>query len=338
MEEKGRSFLGALFNSASPVKTESNVDGALLSSQSFSDLEGFLKNPNDSNSYPSGNFHSFSQGSIKSYRGDAWEEGHIYRLVAGRLDILTEGDKARFWLVLAHKNGYIFSPVFTGLLTKSDEGGLSCGVLVEEWREVKSIYDCVKHLLDKNGNLREGLLGSNYLEGEFIKKLKPSSFLEHIRSEILYMDPPGSFDCEALERDALTLKVLTAKLLIHEGRKPESYTEECAAEADMLAEKLRQACHKRMENYAIAKEGGVKPKRNIQEELSYLKEIDIWHTTVARISRTRHNFPHIDVDLFPPLEDTTFGFLMDSSLVKRRMHLKPMVKDYVGETSHPLNF
>ena len=305
------------------------------------DLEEFFENPNkDGVSYPNGNLDGFSQMSAK-LDGNQWVESPSYRLVAGHIDLVPEEDKARFWLVLARRNGGIVSYVLTGLLAKNNEGSLSCSALVEEWQEVKSIYDCVKYFLNNSGDLG----GSNdpdcwgYISGQFLKKHKPAtSFVEHVKSEILYLDPPGSFDCEALERDALTLKVLTAKLLIHEGEESESYAKECATQAGRLAEELRQDCHKRMENFATAQESGAKPKRTIQEELSYLKDIDTWQKAVAKIARTQHNFPNIDIDLFPPLSDTTFGFLNDSSLIRKRMQLEPRVGEYVNETFHPLNF
>ena len=153
--------------------------------------------------------------------------------MAGTLDLLPIEDKARFWFVLANSldltsakekttEKHIFSTVLTGTLSKTSGGGLSCSVLVDWWQQIRpSSY--LKHVPARDGNL-----------------------LEHIKSEILYLDPPGSFDCEVLERDALTLKVVTAKLLIHEGAKPESYAEQCATEADKLAEELKQDCHRRM--------------------------------------------------------------------------------------------
>ena len=324
---------GKIFENVTHISNQSNKS----STTSISDFEKFFENPNGAGvSYPEGDLEGFP-GSSCHYR-NCWGEWHSQRLIAGRIDLLPEEDKARFYLVLGCKAWErVFSPVLTGLLTKNSEGGLSCSVLVEEWQEPKPIYDCVKHLLDSHGRLDQG--SGYYVISDFLRKLKPVSFLEHTRSEILYLDPPGSFDCEALERDALTLKVLTAKLLIHGSKKPESYAEQCAAEADRLAEELKQDCHKRMENFATAQEGGAKPKRTIQEELSYLKEIDAWQTAVAKIARTQNSFPEIDMNLFPPLSDTSFGFLMDSSLIKKRMQLSVKVADYVSKTaSHPLNF
>ena len=205
---------------------------------------------------------------------------------------------------------HIFSAVLTGILSKASDGGLSCSVLVDWWRQIKpSSY--LKHVPARDGNL-----------------------LEHIKSEILYLDPPGSFDCEVLERDALTLKVVTAKLLIHEGKKPESYAEECAAQADKLAEELKQDCHGRMKKLASMQESGAKPKRPLQEELAYLDEVNAWQTAVARIARTQHNFPQIDMRLFPKIGDTSLSFLNDSSLIKNRMHLMGRRHNL----KHPLNF
>lgn len=329
--EEGLSSLGSIVGCVVDL-CANQEDGTPIS-----DFEKFFENPNEASEYLGGNLQGFSQTSITGDGASDWIEGPSYRVVAGRLWLLPEGDKAMFWLVLANKNGYIFSPVLTGLLAKNDKGGLSCSVLVEEWQEVKPIYDCLKHLLNKDGDLCHDRGGP--VEKSHIETLKPAtSFVEHTRSEILYLDPPGSFDCEALERDKLTLKVLTAKFLIHKGKKSESYAEECAAEADRLAEELRQDCHRRMENFATAQEGDAKPKRTIQEELGYLKEIDTWQASVDKITRTRHNFPEVDMDLFPPLSDTSFGFLNDSSWIKRRMQLKPKLEDYAGSTSHPLNF
>ena len=300
------------------------------------DLEEFFENPNgDGVSYPNGNLDGFSQMSAK-LDGNQWVESPSYRLVAGHIDLVPEEDKARFWLVLARRNGGVVSYVLTGLLAKNDEGGLSCSVLFEEWQRVMPVHYRLRHLSKEYNWFYIAM--SAYRRAE-IEALKPAtSFAEHVKSEILYLDPPGNFDCEALERDALTLKVLTAKLLIHEGEESESYAEECATQAGRLAEELRQDCHKRMENFATAQESGAKPKRTIQEELSYLKDIDTWQKAVAKIARTQHNFPNIDIDLFPPLSDTTFGFLNDSSLIKRRMQLEPRVGEYVNETFHPLNF
>lgn len=347
------------------MSEEENVEVSSSHKDGFSKLESFFEDPDSGSDYPEADLDGFSWASARANRWDEWPS---CKIVAGRIDLLPEEDKARFWLVLGHRTstsrgGFfsfvnaltlgigavdgklgcgddskrIFSPVLTGLLTKNSEGGLSCSVLVEEWQEPKPIYDCVKHLLDSHGRLDQG--SGYYVISDFLRKLKPVSFLEHTRSEILYLDPPGSFDCEALERDALTLKVLTAKLLIHGSKKPESYAEQCATEADKLAEELKQDCHKRMENFATAQEGGAKPKRTIQEELSYLKEIDTWQTAVAKIARTQHGFPEIDVDLFPPLSDTSFGFLMDSSLIKKRVMLNDRIMDYVSKkASHPLNF
>ena len=333
--EEGLSSLGSIVGCVVDL-CANQEDGTPIS-----DFEKFFENPNEASEYLGGNLQGFSQTSITGDGASDWIEGPSYRVVAGRLWLLPEGDKAMFWLVLANKNGYIFSPVLTGLLAKNDKGGLSCSVLVEEWQEVKPIYDCLKHLLNKD-EILEGPTYSYYdrrgISGRFIRKQKPASFLENTRSEILYLDPPGSFDCEALERDALTLKVLTAKFLIHKGKKSESYAEECAAEADRLAEELRQDCHKRMENFATTQESDAKPKRTIQEELGYLKEIDAWQASVDKITRTRHNFPGVNIDLFPPLSDTSFGFLNDSSWIKRRMQLEPKLEDYAGSTSHPLNF
>ena len=318
------------------MSEEENVEVSSSHEDEFSKLESFFGDPNDTDDYPEADLDGFSWAPAC---GSSWDEWPSCKIVAGRIDILPEEDKARFWLVLGHEFVRIFSLVLTGLLTKNSEGGLSCSVLVEEWQEPKPIYDCVKHLLNEYGSLWQSGDGSGrYITSDYLRSLKPASLLEHTRSEILYLDPPGSFDCEALERDALTLKVLTAKLLIHEGAKPKSYAEECAAQADRLAEELKQDCHKRMENFATAQEGGAKPKRTIQEELSYLKEIDTWQASVDKIARTRHNFPEVDIDLFPPLSDTSFGFLNDSSWIKRRMQLKPKLEDYAGSTSHPLNF
>ena len=317
------------------MSEEENVEVSSSHEDEFSKLESFFGDPNDADDYPEADLDGFSWARAC---GSSWDEWPSCKIVAGRIDLLPEEDKARFWLVLGHEELVrIFSPVLTGLLTKNSEGGLSCSVLVEEWQEPKPIYDCLEHLLDRDGDLLQN--SDRYVRNDYLRKLKPASLLEHTRSEILYLDPPGSFDCEALERDALTLKVLTAKLLIHGSKKPESYAEQCATEADKLAEELKQDCHKRMENFATAQEGGAKPKRTIQEELSYLKEIDTWQTAVAKIARTQHSFPEIDMNLFPPLSDTSFGFLMDSSLIKKRMQLSVKVTDYVSKTaSHPLNF
>lgn len=317
------------------MSEEENVEVSSSYEDECSKLESFFEDPNNTADYPEADLDGFSWASARANRWDEWPS---CKIVAGRIDLLPEEDKARFWLVLGHEEwGRIFSPVLTGLLTKNSEGGLSCSVLVEEWQEPKPIYDCLEHLLDKDGDLFQA--SERYVRNDYLRKLKPASFLEHARSEILYLDPPGSFDCEALERDALTLKVLTAKLLIHRSIKPESYAKQCATEADRLAEELKQDCHKRMENFATAQDGGAKPKRTIQEELSYLKEIDTWQTAVAKIARTQHSFPEIDMNLFPPLSDTSFGFLMDSSLIKKRMQLSVKVADYVSKTaSHPLNF
>ena len=319
------------------MSEEENVEVSSSHEDEFSKLESFFGDPNDADDYPEADLDGFSWTTSSC---TFWQEWPSHQLLAGRIDILPEEDKARFWLVLGHEFVRIFSLVLTGLLTKNSEGGLSCSVLVEEWQEPKPIYDCVKHLLNEYGSLWQSGDGSGrYITSDYLRSLKPASLLEHTRSEILYLDPPGSFDCEALERDALTLKVLTAKLLIHEGAKPKSYAEECAAQADRLAEELKQDCHKRMENFATAQEGGAKPKRTIQEELSYLKEIDTWQTAVAKIARTQNSFPEINMNLFPPLSDTSFGFLMDSSLIKKRLMLNDRIMDYVSKTaSHPLNF
>ena len=322
--EEGISSLGSV--------VDANQEGGTP----ISDFEKFFENPNEASEYLGGNLQGFSQTSITGDGASDWIEGPSYRVVAGRLWLLPEGDKAMFWLVLANKNGYIFSPVLTGLLSKNDKGGLSCSVLVEEWQEVMPVHYHLRHFYDGHGSFL--ISDDSPRRKADIEALRSPSFLEHTRSEILYLDPPGSFDCEVLERDTLTLKVLTAKFLIHKGKKPESYAEECASEADRLAEELRQDCHRRMENFATTQESDAKPKRTIQEELSYLKEIDTWQASVDKITRTRHNFPEVNIDLFPPLSDTSFGFLNDSSWIKKSMQLEPKLEDYAGSTSHPLNF
>lgn len=289
-------------------------------------LEDFLKNPRGDrhplyDPYDPWLGDLFFESSLFHVSGSgAWKQGYD-RIVAGKLDLLPIEDKARFWLVLANSldltsaeekttEKHIFSAVLTGILSKTGDSGLSCSVLVDWWRQIKpSSY--LEHVPARDGNL-----------------------LEHIKSEILYLDPPGSFDCEVLERDALTLKVVTAKLLIHEGAKPESYAEECAAQADKLAEELKQDCHGRMKKLASMQESVAKPKRPLQEELAYLDEVNAWQTAVARIARTQHNFPQIDMRLFPKIGDTSLSFLNDSSLIKNRMHLMGRRHNL----KHPLNF
>ena len=63
-----------------------------------------------------------------------------------------------------------------------------------------------------------------------------------------------------------------------------------------------------MKNLASMQESGAKPKRPLQEELAYLDEVNAWQTAVARIARAQHNFPQIDMRLFPKIGDTSLSF------------------------------
>ena len=243
----------------------------------------------------------------------SWRDGLCDHLITGHLELLIEENKAMFFLGLNKTVWDAFihwtDQEVTGILYKNGEGSVGCSVLVESWRSEN--------------------------EG------KP------FQAEVLYFEFPGEFDCERLEMDALLLRLLQASEEIDDGSEPKSYLEECRNEINSLANELREDCHKRVETVGESLERGDKPKRSVREELDYLKEIDAWQANVNEIAiaraellasgETLHSLNDDDLSeeefemlprIYPHISCTSFGFLCDSSLVKRRLWLRGKPDNY----------
>ena len=285
--------------------------------EKLKEFEAFFENPNEASYAAYSIKDGFGVRPFKDGVVDPWREGICDRLISGQLELLLEDDKAMFFLE-------------TNKIAGSNIRNL-------HWTSNYAVGILYKKVGDDGSNL-----------GCSVRITSNRSNSSRFLSEVLYFDLPGEFDCERLERDALLLKLLKASEEIDEGLKQKSHLEECRNKIDSLANELREDCHKRMEILGEGLESGAKPKRSLKEELAYLKEIDAWQAAVNEIASARlrlmasnkklsslntSNLSEEEFEMlprvFPSITCTSFGFLLDSSLVKKRLWLRDSINNCV---------
>lgn len=153
---------------------------------------------------------------------------------------------------------------------------------------------------------------------------------EEPRYEVLYIKSPASFDRDLIQKDALTLKSVSAAMISQMVSRDEAinFMQKCEKDVCDLAEKLRRRYREEMNS----------GKRPMEDGLSQLEKIDKWVSGTRSPLRNAMNGLVTGNEDFllkamssVSLSDAYLSFLEDPSFVKRRLRLKPRVNDYLAD-------